>query len=257
LKSPAAEVPSIWETLAAAWLERFDQLEELADISPGPIRDACLEAIFMPLPRPLTEQEIARFRRCDPPDQRVLARLLDDRRGRHFVKIVASQLLCVPEGLLRPMVKAGVYTVDPSYNKQFIWPCVLCHGQRTVLEILLSIARNGSDFEKAGALNARYWVSADPMWIWPHRNTFRAAIEQSIDDINGEWDEWMIQEITCNRNTDVLRSMMYWLAESDNVRLREARGRLASHPDAYIRQRLAVQTGRSTLYPPLPHRSVE
>jgi hypothetical protein len=90
----------------------------LASYPPGPYHDQLLEALVGSLPRELTEEELASFRRCDRVDPRELARLLADKRGRHVVKMIVFAARCVPEGLLEPMIRAGVYTIDPSYKKQ-------------------------------------------------------------------------------------------------------------------------------------------
>ena len=242
------------------WQELADSF--LASYPPGPYNDRLLEALIGSLPRELTEEELARFRRCDPVDQRELARLLADRRARHVVKMIVYAARCVPEGLLEAMIRSGVETIDPSYNKQFIWPCLVSHGRRRVLTILQGIARNGTDFEKAGAANARYWATEIPSvpYYWPDDSSDAPSTrrDDSIGDLHAEWTEWVLGEFVRNPNVEVLRSLIYWLPETyepDPKALEEALRIAAANHDGYIRHRLQVQMGQSVMLQPLPHRA--
>ncbi len=53
---------------------------------------------------------------------------------------------------------AGVHTRNPSFNKHFVFPCVLIHGRRRVVAELIDIAVRGGDAEKAGVGGALYWA---------------------------------------------------------------------------------------------------
>ena len=64
----------------------------------------------------------------------------------------------VPLRFLSAMLRAAVYEVDPSFNGYFVKPCIASHDHRVVHEALLDYVEKGSDFEKAGAVNALYWA---------------------------------------------------------------------------------------------------
>jgi hypothetical protein len=69
------------------------------------------------------------------------------------------------------MIRAAVYERDPSKNRVFVEPCVATFGLRRVNETLLGRFENGSDQEKAGAVQAMYHVGLigvrDSYWRQP------------------------------------------------------------------------------------------
>jgi hypothetical protein len=56
-----------------------------------------------------------------------------------------------------PLLDAAVDEVNPSDNRSFVEPCMKHFGPRRVNEYLLSIVESGTDFRRAGAVNALYW----------------------------------------------------------------------------------------------------
>lgn len=246
-----------WQQIAESCFELVSR--SVSPAAPSELWDAILEGIIR-VDRDWTEEEIATFRRCDPEDQRELSRLLDDKRGRHVVKWLIFKAGVVPEPLLVPTLRAGVRIIDPSWNKQFIWPCLASHGRRRVLEILLDIAEHGSDFDKAGVVKAWYWTDMD-------RRTYRGLYgadlfirdaDDPVDDLLDRWAAWVVSEFIRNPDMDVRRSLVHWLPgarEAHPEAWQRAMNIAAALPDAYIRQRLAVQAGLSDSYPPLPRRA--
>jgi len=77
----------------------------------------------------------------------------------------------VPEALYESMMRAAVYERDPSKKRAFVEPCVRTFGLRRVSETLLEWFENGSDQEKAGAVQAMYHVGLigvrDSYWRRP------------------------------------------------------------------------------------------
>ncbi len=51
-----------------------------------------------------------------------------------------------------------MYEHNPSLNRYFVEPCVAVFGSWQVREALLDLFEQGSNFEKAGAVNALYWA---------------------------------------------------------------------------------------------------
>ena len=247
---------------SSRWQHIADECFELVRRSctvPDHLWDAVLEGTIA-VHREWTEEEIAEFRRCDPEDSQELTRLLDDRQGRHVVKWIIFKAGIVPEALLVPTVRAGVRIADPSWNKQFIWPCVASHGRRRVLEILLDIAQRGSDQDKAGAANAWYWADVERFVCSAYYGPGHSLEEfgDPVDDLRDRWTAWVVGEFVRNPNVDVRRSLLPWLPasyEADPAALQRAMNIAAAHSDPYIRQRLAAQSGLSDAIPPLPRRA--
>ena len=59
------------------------------------------------------------------------------------------------------MIRAAVYEINPSANREFVEPCLAAFGGARVHEELLDYVERGSDFEIAGAVNALYWATSD------------------------------------------------------------------------------------------------
>lgn len=61
-------------------------------------------------------------------------------------------------GLFEPLLKAGVFERDPSYNRFFIEPCLRYFGVRTVNQTLIEYFTKGTKEEQAGINQAWYWL---------------------------------------------------------------------------------------------------
>jgi hypothetical protein len=96
---------------------------------------------------------------------------LEHQERKFFVAFVVKEPRTVPEILYEPMMRAAVYKRDPSKNRAFVQPCVAAFGLRRVNESLLQWFENGSDLEKAGAVQALYHLgllgAPDSYWRRP------------------------------------------------------------------------------------------
>src|SRR5262249_31443861 len=91
-------------------------------------------------------------------DLRWLIEALKHDERKWFVVEVARRSKALAEALLAPMLDAGIDDVNPSFNRSFIEPCLSAFGPRRVNEYLLGVVESGTDFRKAGAVNALYWA---------------------------------------------------------------------------------------------------
>jgi hypothetical protein len=173
----------------------------------------------------------------------------------------------VARELFDALVWAAVYERNLSFNRVFIDPCVRSVGWQRTAQALLTFVRDGTDFEKAGAVNAPYWASG---------KTTRSIMEDAVPDAavsEGEspratWDRIqtvLVKEFVRNPNLDVRRSIVAHLRDPSDYPaglrgLAEEAHRIAlSHPDAYIRGRAETwelgRQGKKVQFSPLPHRA--
>jgi hypothetical protein len=197
-----------------------------------------------------------------------LSDALDDDERKWFVAASFSRSP-VPTRLLKPMIRAAVYEVNPSLNREFVSPCIASYGHRVVNEALLDVVENGTDFEKAGAVNALYWAGMKPAYTG---NTQDFTVENATPDsraayleLSDVWDRkrcLFLREFVSNENVDVRRSIIPSLC-LDEAAYREVLKPLVSkaidiarnHQDEYIRHRVEVQLGEEHLLYPRPHRT--
>ena len=165
-----------------------------------------------------------------------LRRALDDPRHKFFVATLFFGHP-IPEPLRDAMLRAAVLEVDPSFNRYFVAPCVRSFGAHWVLEQLVEYLRHGSNAEKAGAANARYWVLDN-----------RSG--EALDTVCDAFREAALLEFIGNENLDVRRCLVSMLdfrpGNADGRRRRlidEAAAIAVGHPDEYIRHRFHLQTG--------------
>lgn len=192
-----------------------------------------------------------------------LAEALTDEERKWFVVFVLQVHGSVPNVLYRPMIRAAVYEINPSINRSFVEPCVRTFGHRKVITSLLDCVENGSDFEKAGAVNALYWTQI-PFRLNQPTNTFEPIDEslyRELNDLRERRRRLLLQTFVRNPSVDVRRSIIPSLHLDPSVypiELRplidEAINIARNHPDEYIRHRLQVQLGTERLFSPLPHR---
>jgi hypothetical protein len=245
-----------------ALLEQYERLRESQDkLQSQKLRAAIKEE----LRRPLSTSDVLWF----------AAALADEDRkyfGTHFVTFALKQgpnTAAVP--LLDPLLRAAVYETNPSYNRWFVEPCVRCVGWQKTTQGLLGFLASGSDFEKAGAVNALYWSVA-----YSHRESMEiqgavADPAESEGETPGEtWrraNAMMLQEFVRNPDLHVRRSICTWLRKPDDypTHLRtlaeEARRIALEHPDEYIRERAEMtylpRPDTNVQFSPLPHRGRE
>lgn len=89
-------------------------------------------------------------------DWESLTEALGDDQRKWFIAAIFAESP-VPKRMLKAMIRAAIYEANPSLNREFITSCIASFGHRIVNEALLDIVETGSDFEKAGAVNASYW----------------------------------------------------------------------------------------------------
>ena len=167
-----------------------------------------------------------------------------------------------------PMLNAAIDEVNPSYNRYFVAPCMNSFGPRRVNEYLLCVIESGTDFQKAGAVNALYWaqaglsfpsnaVSYDIEYATPES---RAAYE-ALQDVRDRRRRVLLETFVMNSSVDVRRSIIPSL-ELDPQAYPDSHRSLVisaievarSHEDGYIRHRVEVQLGDvSEGLAPLPH----
>lgn len=174
----------------------------------------------------------------------------------------------VPKRLLKAMLRAAVYEINPSFNRCFVEPCIASYGHRVVNEALLDYVEKGNDFEKAGAVNALYWAGMPLRFTSDTREyTVENATPESRADYFELKDIWQhkrclfLREFVSNENIHVRRSIIPSLkmeasAYPDDLKplVAQAIDIARNHSDDYIRHRVEVQLGNAHLYYPLPHR---
>jgi len=123
---------------------------------------------------------------------------LEDEQRKWFVAFAFGRMEYVPENLFEPMIRAAVYERNPSANRRFIDPCLSAFGHRRVNEVLFTFLESGSDFEKAGAVNAFYWAQ-DVKTIAEHK---------ALTDIWIKKQFRFLQEFVSNEDIQVRRSLI-------------------------------------------------
>jgi hypothetical protein len=214
-----------------------------------------LPRLTQPMPQ-LTDTDITWFTHA-----------LNNAEQKWFVAFIFEHLP-VPAALFIPMLQAAVYERDPSFNRQFVEPCIRQSGHRLVIEALLTMFQTGTDFEKAGATNALYWANIPlqylgntPAFTEEYATAESRAARNALNDLWQRKRELFLQEFVTNSDVDVRRSLIPALdlnsdSYPDSLRhLVAAAIQIArTHSDDYIRHRVEVQLGTERLLPPLPHR---
>jgi hypothetical protein len=246
-------------------LEPIDRWTELAERALAPVvarvgADVIrLELVLPPLEGIVDAHAVAEFRECAPPTATALTALLADPRYRHFVKSLVSATRCVPEPLVRPMLVAAAFTLNPSTNQDFVLPCIETSGRRRVVTTLVDIAMTGSDWLKSGATNALYWAWMPGQVGWSHGDGTDppSQLLEPVEDVRMAFEDWALREFIDNVDVEVRRSLLRHIVAAG----RRAPGLSAraiaiarTHPDAYIRQRIAIDLGESGRIPCMPHR---
>jgi hypothetical protein len=222
--------------------------------------------------RATKEQVVKEARRllstANPDDWESLSEALEDDHRKWFIAAIFAKSP-VPKRLLKAMIRAAVYEVNPSLNREFITPCIVSFGHRVVNVALLDIVETGSDFEKAGAVNASYWGGISLSFP---ENTQDFTVENATLESRAAYlelqDVWerrrclFLREFVSNENVEVRQSIIPSLkldesAYPDDLKplVSKAIEIARSHPDEYIRHRVEVQLGNEKLLYPKPHRN--
>ncbi len=241
-----------------ALLEQYERLRASDDeLQRGRLRGAVKEE----LNRPLSASDVLWF----------AAALADHDRNRFVLFALRKGPNTAAVPLLEPLLRAAVYETNPSYNRLFVEPCVRCVGWQKTTQGLLGFLASGSDFEKAGAVNALYWSIAysDPV----ARDIEDAVLDpaESEGETPGETGRrlhaMMLEEFVRNPDLHVQRSICTWLHKPGDypAHLRtlaeEARSIALAHPDEYIRERAEItylpRPDTKVQFSALPHRGRE
>jgi hypothetical protein len=240
------------------WLRLSEKAFPATEFGSDP---CCAEAWVGPIPGLFTDQDLDAFRSATEDDARTFERLVEHPLHRHIVKLVVLATRHVPEWLVHSLLRAACLTVNPSFNRHFVAPCLLRFGRRRVVSELIEIARRGSDQLKIGATNALYWgaiAREDEMWPDAQRyEPFDGPPDEPVDDLLEQFAVWAVREFLINKALDVRRVLVHHIA-SASVRDTEQGGEAIDlarrHPDEFIRARLHYDLGESALIPALPHR---
>ncbi len=212
---------------------------------------------------PLLQQAVAEW---SQQDETWLADALQDEHRKWFaVEVISLIQAPIPEVLFHALIRAAIYEVNPSLNREFIRPCEKSDGLSRVGRALLDYFQRGTNYEKSGAANALYWATPDISYNREKkRHKSMTTIPASDDEIAFwlEQKQLFLQEFVVNTDLDVQRSLIPKLELQNKEVYPEALQPLVdeairiarSHPDDYIRNRVEVQLGNSVLLPALPHR---
>jgi len=174
----------------------------------------------------------------------------------------------VPEALFGPMLDAAIGETNPSYNRDFVEPCMDAFGPRRVNEYLLDALAAGDDFRKAGAANALYWAAVSlqfsgrpPSYEPEHATPESRERYEALSDVWARTRLLLLETFVNSQSVDVRRSVIgklnldpakYPPTHRDLVARATEIG--LGHWDEYIRHRTAVQLGREHVLQALPHR---
>jgi hypothetical protein len=200
---------------------------------------------------PSSVEDIAWFRNALQHEQR-----------KFFVAFVHREPRKVPEALYETMIRAAVYERDPSKNRAFVDPCVRTFGLRRVSETLLEQFENGSDQEKAGAVQAMYHVGLievrSSYWHRPDSD----AVFKLVGDLWMRQRCLLLREFVSNPSVLVRQRIIPHLdltnvssyPEEFKPLVPQAIQIARNHTDGYIRHRVEIQMGSSEtqLFSPLP-----
>lgn len=168
----------------------------------------------------------------------------------------------VPEALYEPMLRAAVRERDPSKNRAFVNPCIETFGRKRVNETLLEWFENGSDPDKAGAVQALYHVGllSTPASAWR-----RPGADEMFKVIGDLWMRQrclLLREFVSNPSVLVRQRIIPHLELTDASSYPEEFRPLVpqaiqiakSDDNGYIRHRLEIQMSpnETQLFAPLP-----
>ena len=242
--------------MSGTWSSRYERYQE-AKTSGSEARWRDLKA---DLQKDLAHEELSES------DMDWLTGALEDSNAKWFVEFAlrhSPPLFAEP--LFDPLIQAAVYERNPSFNRVFVEPCIRSAGWRRTAQALLRYVRDGTDFEKAGAVNALYWTSAygSPS---PLEDQVPDPAESEGESPTATIDRLhrvLLEEFVRNPDVDVRRSIVTWLRDASHYPpdlrelAQEARRIALSHPDEYIHARAEITWGdkEKVQFPALPHRS--
>lgn len=185
-----------------------------------------------------------------------------------FVADLARRSGSLAEVFFAPMLDAAIGEVNPSLNRSFVEPCTSAFGLRRVNEYLLDVVESGTDFLKAGAVNALYWAQVllsfpgdAPSFRIEHATPESRAAYEALADLWQRKRRLLLETFVTNTSVDVRRSIIptldlnsrnypetHWPLVTLAIEIARGSG------DDYIRHRVEVQLGNEKVLAPLPHR---
>ena len=200
-----------------------------------------------------------------------LIQALEDEQRKWFVAFVVKKAGGgLPKRLKRvlffPLIRAAVYERNPTLNRYFVEPCVAVFGYRQVIEALLDLVEHGSNFEKAGAVNALYWarfrfsfIKNAPKYTLEYATPGSKSAYEALADLRLRKQCLFLREFVSNPNLDVCRRIIPDLVLNPSCYADELKPLVLNaieiartHSDDYIRHRVEVQLGTERLLKPLP-----
>ncbi len=118
-----------------------------------------------------------------PKDENFLIELLQDEQWQWFVPNALRVLEGFPKNLFHELIKKAVHTSDPSFNNNFIDPCLRVYDAFPIDKLLITYLKNGTKKEKIGALNAFYWTR-------PHIRTYYSGKDFKDKETFGYKSRW-------------------------------------------------------------------
>lgn len=209
-----------------------------------------------------------RFGAPDEADLGWFLAALGDVERKWLVARLALDADTIPDSLLEPLLDAGIDEPDPSFNRQFIDPCMRVFGARRVNEHLLDVWETGDDLRKAGAIRALYWAQVSltfkgdaPEYSLEHATPESREEFLSLTDIWLRKHDLNLKTFVFNEDLDVRRSVIPHLdldpdnyAEADRPLVEQAIRIARESADEYIRHRVEVQLGNEDRLMPIPPR---
>jgi hypothetical protein len=190
----------------------------------------------------------AQLARSEPSARRWLLNALSDSQRKWFVAHVVGTL-GVPDEFFEPMIYTAVVEPNPSFNRHFVDPCVVARGTAAVRAALRGFVVSGSDREAAGAAQALYWSdkagrlgSSHPPFlseaerVEEQRTLLTVFLQRdSLEARRSLLPELHLPKPPLDPSLEALVDRVVALARSLD--------------DEYIERRLAVQLGKSSLFP--------
>lgn len=170
-----------------------------------------------------------------------------ERAASFFAATVLDGIM--PKRLLSAMIAAAVREPDPSFNRSFVQPAVRCAGPARVAKELNRIFREGPTQERTGALAALYHVPfVAQRFGLGFEGVQRVPQEELLDTFLRTDSVALRREILPSLK---LANLITGKSAAEARRVVEL---CRASTDDYLRTRVEVQLGGSTLLPPLPPR---
>lgn len=190
-----------------------------------------------------TRSELQAFRVLRKEESSFLIDCLLDQHRRIFVKCLASMSGTVPKPLFAEFIKAGVYCVDPSFNKHYLLIPFKSNPSKA-FTILMDYLKNGTDFEIAGAANAFYWFDFKRVTEDDYLNYKKLCLNRFIESDSVEVLRSLITKIDPETYSDEYKLL-----------LEKAFQKALSYDDDYIKNRCEIYFGGPRTFSALPHRN--